>query len=463
MMREPRSRVITSPLHYWHDWRVVHAILRYLGGRGTDWHAIESVDAAYLAIIDTNQVSAWGAMARPIASAALEDEIAAQQGLLDLSTSLWHKDDRQRPGYPRRALLVWDIDWFGPDAAAPFQEPCRVLRQVEPVLQVLEAALAAYGIAHITVVTGKGAHLVTAIPAHSPVMDELIRIGNVIEPTVLAKQAAGHSPWAALDGRPVPPASELSFKGAVRLQQFLITRQIGHARQATNLPVEISDIGQEGIALDNTAATGTVNTRTISVLGSIYKPQKRPSATAGQFIIRIPRTGPGFELSLHETLRLRRDWSMAAEYLGTIDSRIPDGSAGVRKLIREYDRSALAHLHRAMDRSFGDEPGMFAHGYRNYAAIARQTSDPGRIAWLIAHANTALLQPANLAYFIEELFRAWGGSRDDLAVAPHVAGLLRAIYEDPALHWWNRWMGPEDALRHARGWVEQVLGRMFEQ
>ncbi len=247
MTRELRSSTtISSPAHYWHDRRVVYAILRYLGGAGTSWHEIESIDAAYLAIIDANQVNAWGAMARPIAPATLEDEIVAQHGLLDLSTSLWHKDDRQRPGYPRRTLLVWDIDWFGTDAAAPFHQPCRVLRQVEPVLEVLEAALADYGIAHLSVVTGRGAHLVTAIPARSSVMDELIQIGNVVEPTVLAKQAAGTSPWATLRGRPVPMMSELSFKGAARLQQFLITQQIRHARQAAHLPVEISDIGGRG-------------------------------------------------------------------------------------------------------------------------------------------------------------------------------------------------------------------------
>ena len=55
-----------------------------------------------------------------------------------------------------------------------------------------------------------------------------------------------------------------------------------------------------------------------------------------------------------------------------------------------------------------------------------------------------------------------GGNKDNLEPAPHVAGIIRALFEDPYKGWGDEYTGKRDAATYARKMVEQVLGQIYE-
>lgn len=452
---------IATPEQYWFDERVSQATLEHIGSRASRWDKIGKVMPEYLT------VGTWGKYYRgkhSPASSIRPTQVVAKlrenRGKIELYSSFWQREDEQRPDYPTRTLLLWDVEFF--DSGYPYRDPKGAFQTMEPVYQLLHKTLESYGIDFLSVLTGRGYHFITQVPALSVVMDDLVRVGNVIEPTVAGKQAK--VPLFSKRRKPVPPKAELSFKGAARIQQFLITKTMREAREVSRVAVELSDKREYGIALDNTTQTRTVDTSTYGIPGSLYF--IKPSKYVGPYgldIIRVPRTWSGNQASLDDVLHHRANYAAAVEWLGKSKSSIPNGDEGVRRLIQDYERSELRKLHQAMDSSFGDDPKDFSKGYRNYDLIADRTRNPGRIREIIWGANDLLLKPGELNYFIWEVFQTWGGSRDNLAPAPHVAGLLRAIYEDPRFNWGTRWTRHEDAFRHARGWVEIMLGQAFER
>jgi hypothetical protein len=135
---------------------------------------------------------------------------------------------------------------------------------------------------------------------------------------------------------------------------------------------------------------------------------------------------------------------------------------GIARLLSDYFHSDLKRLHLAMDKSLGDQPEHFPGGYHKYRDIANQTKHPDKIYNLIVGANQRLLEPENLNYFVREIYNSWSDQDNLLAAAPHVAGLLRAIYEDPRFRWGHRWTKQTDALRYARGWVTIIMGQAFD-
>ncbi len=455
---------IQSPQQWWNDPRIIKSVLQYLGGEGSSWENLGSISSEYLTVATLDKaLSAKHSPASSIRPYEFEEHLKNSHGLLELTGSAWQKDDKEKKEYPRRILLVWDVEYYDHiDRTLPFTQPREIFQRLEPIFVLFQEIFEHYGILHFSSATGRGYHFVTQVPAASSVMEKLLKIGGVIEPTVAGKQAA--IPEASKRDRPVPVNSELSFKSAVRLQQFLFNKIINQARRipGQKLPIEISDRRERGIAFDNTSQAGTVDTRTIGVVGSLYfiKPSMSlPPHSGENLFLRVPRNG----YPLDEVLAGRQNFEKAAELLEKTNCSVPDGSQGLEKLMEEYSTSPLRQLHQAMDSSFGDEPQTFVQGYRNYESIIKQTSHKNYISNLLYHANPALLQPESLDFFIWEIFKAWGGTRDNLEVAPHVAGLLRAIYEDPRFHWENRWTRHADAFRHARGWVEQILGQAFQE
>jgi hypothetical protein len=182
-------------------------------------------------------------------------------------------------------------------------------------------------------------------------------------------------------------------------------------------------------------------------------------------VVQLPAKGRDYDYRWQDMLGPRLNLEEAAGIMGDVDCHIPEASLAIDALINLYKDSGLRRLHEAMDRSMGDPPEEFNKGYRlnNYEAIISKTAQPEEVRWMIRYANPVLVQ---LRYYVDKLifqvFEAMGGSKDNLDPAPHVAGFLRSIYEDPRFRWGERWLRHEDAHRYARGSVEQALGQMFE-
>jgi len=95
-------------------------------------------------------------------------------------------------------------------------------------------------------------------------------------------------------------------------------------RSKFNLGVEIWDKGDEGIAMDNTAAFHTVDTREIGCLGSLYfLKAAQADIKLPRMFIRIPRQGNGYNLPLEEILAARQSFENSAGLLSRVDTHIP--------------------------------------------------------------------------------------------------------------------------------------------
>jgi hypothetical protein len=449
---------------YWWRTGTQKGVMEYLGSSAASWDQMSDIQHEFLAFGNipklnrTNKNSPFTI----IEPGQFPDFLRDYQSQVELHASLWQKDSDVRPGYPSRVILVWDIDLFDKTYRnRSVDDPEVAFSELEPVYQLMRQALISYNIPHIAITSGRGYNFVTQIPAVSPVMDDLINLSGPLEPTVLQKQA--HPNPSLKRTKPIPPITERAHLAAGRLEQYLFNRVIRAARRQSKIPVEISDKGERGISFDNTAMVYPIENRIIGALGTPYfmKP-RQAGAWSGRTIIRIPRAGSDFELSLDEVIQARSDYGLASDLLDDADCKIPDGSLGLGQLIKDYLGSDLRSLHQALDSSFGDPPESFEITYRNYDSIAKQTAHPERIWQLINQANDELLKPDNLDFFIWEIFKAWGGSPEKPDVAPHVAGLIRAIYEDGRLLWGYRWYRQLDALRYARSWVALILGQAYE-
>lgn len=452
---------IISPRGYYEDPRVSHAILSYLGGSGKLWDTSGSIHSEYLGIGTREKLhSGKKSPVSTIKPESLHDWIKSSQGYAEIYTSLLQKD---KETYPERVLFVWDIERFG-NKEWIYHNQQEVFETLEPVYQLYKQQFDRLHIPFISIATGQGWHFVTSISTKES-MNKLIQIGNVIEPSVAGKQRYP-SPTSKRDHN-VGVHHELAFKGAVRIQQLVNMMLIEDARKHTSryhLPIEIWDKGIDGIALDNTAASGTVDTRTIGTLGSLYflKPIKY-NVWLPRMFIRIPREGIGYTSSLEKTLSYRTSYGKSAEYLESVDCHIPDASRAMDSLFDIYHASHLKQLHQSMDATIGDDPLDFNKTYRlfNYEAIIQQTAHPQRVRSIIHNANDQLLKPEEMDFVVWQLFEAFGGSVNDPITAPHVAGVLRAILEDPQFNWGTRWTRHYDATRYARGCTEQILGQAF--
>lgn len=451
---------------YWHKPGAKKAISEFLGSAVLDWAMWQKGDVSceFLGLANRNKLQRPDKVSPSIIVEPedFKDNYEKFSGQFELHNSLWQRRSAANELYPVRALFVWDIELFDQyNPSSPIINPEDTFNKLEIIYDILKNKLDHYGIYYQAIASGRGYNFVTSVSQDSGIMEDLMEISGNIETTVLDKQK--YPNLNLKRHKQVPEAAERLHVAAVRLQQFLFNEVIRESRARQPLPVEVSDKGHYGIAYDNTAMQYSIENRSIGSLGTPYfiKAEKSNPDFA-KTIIKIPRKGVDFEITKDELLGLRSNYNNASEFLSDVDCRIPASTAGIKKLISDYSKSKLFVLHKKMDESFGDSPETYAVGYRNYDSIADKTNNPDHIKYLLKNANDELLKPENIDYFVWEVFKSWGGNNHSLEIATHVAGLLRAIYEDPKYNWGTRFT-KTDAQRYARGWVTTVIGQAFEK
>jgi hypothetical protein len=471
------ERLIVTPEQYFMDERVSRAMLEFMGvDHENSWTMAGMTSHAFLGV--GTEAKALAGRMSPVSAIEPEEilaRIGSNNGKIELFVSLRQKESAVNPGLPQKVILLWDVDRFHISEDGNYDEgmlianPVGTFNSLSSTRILYERMFDNLDIPTLTVASGKGYHFFSQV-SDKEVIKKIIQIGGPTESTVAGKLAYAHMHSKC----PVPIAlfHDQAFKGSSRLQQYVNTFLIRKARDGNPLQVEIWDKGfpngiTEGIALDNTGVLQTTQTKLIGSLGSPYfLKAKRSGLQLDRLILQLPVKGNGFEYAIEDILASRYSFEKSAKLLESTDCSIPESSSSVNRVIDEYYQSELYRLHQAMDTSEGDSPDQFNHSYRrnNYEDVIRQTREPELMRWMITYANPVLVQ---MRYYVDRLiwnvFEAWGGSRTNLGPAPYVAGFLRAIYEDPNLNWGGKWRRHYDALRWARGSVEQVLGQLFEQ
>ncbi|OGG09825.1 hypothetical protein A2154_00445 [Candidatus Gottesmanbacteria bacterium RBG_16_43_7] len=350
----------------------------------------------------------------------------------------------------------------------PILTPQDTFRALEPVINLYLHTFDILQIPVMTTLSGKGVHFITQV-TDPETIDKLAEIGGPVEESLSGKLVDAQRITKAHDA--ISEVFQKVFIGTGRLQQMLNMFLIGESRNllAPYFTAEIFNKGfpgreVNGIAFDNTAIIFPVYQKTLSTLGSLYF--IKGTRTGLQFphkSIQIPISGNGYRYRWYDVVHNRYDFSAAAAYLGSVDCHIPN-AGNLDRLLKLYAKSDIRHLHQAMDSGMGDDPWSYNDSYRkdNYRLI-NATSEPDLNRMILEYAPAFLGGTGLQLYYYDKLvfqvYQAMGGRLD---AAPHVAGFLRALYEDSYKGWGDTWTGKVDAATFARKMCEQILGQIFE-
>ncbi len=470
---------VRNPYEYYSHPVVSKAIAQFCGAENLPAHfkltdtnqTFDDWLCEYLAIANVNiaKEKSGGSPARSIKKEYLAD-VLNWQPTSEIFMSFWQKEARnsQEKLLPSRSIFVLDSEYYNKDYSERFLvDQLGVFQLIEPAYQVITEKLRQYGFNYNTVMTGKGYHFLTQISNESPILEKIIDLGQKVDPALKELQAT--VPKDSKRDRIVPLAAQQVHQGMGRLVQYLVSQVINDIRNNSQIPIEISDLGREGLALDLTPnLVRAVDTGSIGIPGSIYlKPQFKPdiynqngAVDRTRILTRIYRESNQQEIEQLEQLILsRQNFNLAINNLQQANSKIPESELGLAKLIRDYQQSELYQFHQALDKNPGDHWTEWPRTYRNYAAIA---GDDPILQRILAPGSHDLLEPGSLNYTLQHLFEKWGGN-EDLSVAGHLRTFLRSAYEDPRFNWGKRFTRHYSAAQHAEGWATIILGQRFDK
>lgn len=277
---------------------------------------------------------------------------------VELMQSFWQRGVVARTSeglvVPSRSLMVLDVEYYNKmDPERAFTDMRGVFETIEPVYQTMKETLERYGIDYLAVMTGRGYNFITSVDHTSPMSSQLINIGGGIHPHLEGRQ--GHIPTSSKRDIPVPPATQQSFQAMGYLAHFLTTQTMQEMRRRTSVPVEISDVGSEGVAIDLTPHfVRPVDATHFGTPGSLYaKPYLNPNigehvTRNTNLITRLVRSRSGRDFgSLDHLVHARQHFWPAIDNLEQAGGSIPDGSVGLRVLAEEYLNSPLRSFHLA--------------------------------------------------------------------------------------------------------------------
>jgi len=352
---------------------------------------------------------------------------------------------------PKRVILYFDIEYFNNiDSTIALLNQDAVFGALEPVYWTVRETLVNLGIDHLAISTGRGYNFVASVPSESPIFDELLKVGRCIEQSVSGKQ----NYRAYKRNKRVSWQSEQSFKGAMRLVLFLSGLIINEARRRSPLSVEMTDQGTEGISFDLSFMTRTIDTSCFGIPATPYlklhfqkhlHPAIQYNTPIFVRLIRARGNQENFP-NYRKMLAVRSNYNEAIEHLAGQEGYIPNASAGLVNLLNLYWNSSMAKFHALLDSIDHDPYWEWWQTYRNLEGIC---SSIPQIAHIVYRPNPSLLQPDSLNYLINQMMDAGWHPK-------HIAGFIRAQYEDPFQNWGNRF-NKYDASKWANGWVE-ILG-----
>jgi len=349
------------------------------------------------------------------------DLIEYLEGALEVDRSLW---DTQS--------LIADIDleYHNFDyPAAPWRDPARAFQLQQPVLEATLQILGRAGIAPLTLVSGRGFHLVWAIRRNSKAFGRLVRLGHV-PPSLMARYAQSCAP----NGSSVDPDLACAFSGLGLIVEFVGHRVLEASMQTCTLPVQPAAIevgpgiyGREIISLDLSEYGDSLHTRHIRIPFSAYLKPRQFEWMFGEAEVR--RLLPIFEIPLSdlspaEAITAMRDPGAVLEIAQHVSVTIPDQSEAMDQLLHHYEQSELAKFH-----------DQFYMQLRKGASLPNCSipipEAPPCAQSLLENPNDWLLKPAALQHVVRVLMAiGWSPSS--------IARRISASYSNDC-DWGNTW------------------------
>ena len=314
---------------YYQDSGVRKRMCEFLGG--TD---LKHATALYIA--GTDGYSDYQVQSPPT------DLIEYLEGALEVDRSLW---DTQS--------LIADIDleYHNFDyPAAPWRDPARAFQLQQPVLDATLQILGKAGIAPLTLVSGRGFHLVWAVLRKSGAFRHLARLGRV-PASLKSRNAQACAP----NGASVDPDLACAFSGLGLIMEFVGHLVLEASMERCLLPVQPAAIevgpgiyGREIISLDLSEYGDSLHTRHVRIPFSAYLKPRQFEWMFGESEVR--RLLPIFEIPLSDmapaqAITAMRDPDAVLEIAQHVSAAIPDQSEAMEELLDNYEHSELAIFH----------------------------------------------------------------------------------------------------------------------
>jgi len=265
-------------------------------------------------------------------------------------------------------LLMLDIDYVNQgDPAEPYRDPARTFARLEPIHDAALGALHAYGVRPLTLMTGRGYHMVVKAP-----------VGSALETGLAAMGAPGDPACRGPGGR--------AHDGAGRLLEFLAHEVMRAVAGHTEVPVGIVDMPPVGggpfVCLDVTAHGDPLAVRNCRcAFSGNQRARAHGLAVPPGLVAVLPRATQGLE----ELLRVRTDLGQASEFAEAAVTAIPSVESAPGWLAA-YRDSALGRFHRAFDEGASPSDVRALDGL-DLGAL------PACAAYPLARPNAALLTP----------------------------------------------------------------------
>ena len=376
------SELSGLPLRYYRSPVIRERMFEFLGGAG-----LPTATAVYVAGND-----GFSDFSEPVRPECLPAYLRAG---FEVDRSLWDRDS---------LIADVDLEYHNFDSpAAAWLDPQRAFQAQQPVLEATWQILGRTGIIPLTLVSGRGFHLLWAIRSGSAVFRRLAALGYVT-----AGLEARYAQPCEPAGLGVEAEMGRAFAGLGLLMEFVGHRAMITAAPLTTLPVQPAAIevgpgihGREIISLDLSEYGDPLHTRQIRIPFSAYlKPRRfqwslgEPTVRSLLPILEIPLGG----MTLPEAIAVARNPDAAIELARRVSTAIPDASGAMENLLDEYQSSALAAFHE-----------------RFHSELRKRTSapadddampipeEPGCLRWLFEHPNDWLLKPAALQHIVRVL------------------------------------------------------------
>ena len=332
----------------------------------------------------------------------------------DIARSLW--DTRH---------LVWliDLDHQSLDAPAhPFLHPHQAFVALEPTFRAVRDICGDHELPVMSVMTGRGYHFTGVVPLVHPVIEQLAALAPGT-PRWWFTHERRRAPWMVAS---LPEWQARAHAGLGLVTEYFAHLVLERASLASPLPVTVNGTivgagprGREAVSLDFSHFGDPLDVRQFRVCFGAYQWHRmRPDifgpAAALRALVALPREAQ----SSPAVWRQGRGTRAAATRAQRADARMPDVAAGMARLVRRYQSSALAAFHRQFYAGRGADPAFEAA--------------PPCVTWCLDQPNDRLLKPEHLQHLAR-----WGLAND--CTARQLAEAVVERYE--ADHGWgDRWL-----------------------
>jgi hypothetical protein len=359
-----------------------------------------------------------------------------------LEASLGEAVELMRSLWDRRSVIAHlDVDYCNfKYPGESYLHPHRTYKMQRPVAQSIAARLKAFDIDSIHLLSGQGHHFVWQVPMETEPFRRLAGIGRM--PPSLAGRCASPRPP---NGEYMEPTTMAAYLGLGMVIEHLAHLCLLDSRRRCEAPVELTNVeidtvtqGPEIVALDMSEYADPLDLRVIRTPFSVYlKPQQKRSFIGDHVVGEddLMLCIPADEMEDGKLIASMRSADEAVSLAGRTSGAIPESSAGMDRLISDYEGSELFRFHQWF---YSQEQEPHTRWHETYDRV-RFDSLPPTAAHLLAYPNDNLLKPAGIRHLVRVLMALGWHPRQ-------IAGLIRSKYERNH-GWGRRWYHTDATLR----------------